>query len=113
MPVTPGVRRSLTEIQAEYDSGDKQALDMLQRMLAKETANEIARVDLAYALARGGDKRGVESLAAAALGSRRDVRAEAANRLALLGDARATPVLSDYLDVSQLRASPHIPHLRT
>lgn len=31
MPVTPGVRRSLTDIQAEYDSGDKAALEMLMR----------------------------------------------------------------------------------
>jgi hypothetical protein len=31
MPVTPGVRRSLTEIQAEYDSGDKEALETLMR----------------------------------------------------------------------------------
>jgi tyrosinase len=31
MPVTPGVRRSLTEIQAEYESGDKEALETLMR----------------------------------------------------------------------------------
>jgi tyrosinase len=31
MPLTPGVRRSLTEIQAEYESGDKQALETLMR----------------------------------------------------------------------------------
>jgi tyrosinase len=31
MPVTPGVRRSLSEIQAEYDSGDKDALELLMR----------------------------------------------------------------------------------
>lgn len=31
MPVQPGVRRSLTEIQAEYDSGDKESLEMLMR----------------------------------------------------------------------------------
>lgn len=31
MPATPGVRRSLTAIQAEYDSGDKEALEMLMR----------------------------------------------------------------------------------
>jgi tyrosinase len=31
MPVTPGVRRALTEIQAEYDSGDKEALETLMR----------------------------------------------------------------------------------
>jgi tyrosinase len=31
MPVTPGVRRSLTEIQAEYEGGDKEALETLMR----------------------------------------------------------------------------------
>jgi tyrosinase len=31
MPATPGVRRSLHEIQAEYESGDKEALEMLMR----------------------------------------------------------------------------------
>jgi len=31
MPATPGVRRSLSEIQTEYDSGDKEALEMLMR----------------------------------------------------------------------------------
>jgi tyrosinase len=31
MPVQPGVRRSLTEIQAEYKRGDKAALEMLMR----------------------------------------------------------------------------------
>jgi tyrosinase len=31
MPATPGVRRSLSEIQAEYDNGDKEALETLMR----------------------------------------------------------------------------------
>jgi tyrosinase len=31
MPVTPGVRRSLLELQTEYDNGDKQALETLMR----------------------------------------------------------------------------------
>ncbi|MCW2995283.1 MAG: melO [Conexibacter sp.] len=31
MPATPGVRRSLTAIQAEYDAGDKEALELLMR----------------------------------------------------------------------------------
>ena len=31
MPVAPGVRRSLTEIQAEYEGGDKEALETLMR----------------------------------------------------------------------------------
>ena len=85
---------------------------MLANLLAKENANEIARVDLAYDLARGGDKRGTDALVGL-LGSRRDVRAEAANRLALLGDARAVPVLVDYLDVPQLRlgAAEFLAHL--
>jgi tyrosinase len=31
MPATPGVRRSLSEIQTEYDNGDKEALETLMR----------------------------------------------------------------------------------
>jgi HEAT repeat protein len=54
-------------------------------------------------MARGGDKHGTDALVEQLHATRRDVRLEAARRLALLGDKRAAPVLTEYLDVSQLR----------
>jgi HEAT repeat protein len=83
-------------------TGDTDAIGQLVAQLGKETS-DIAKLEIAYALARGGDKRGSDALVAALAAPRRDVRLEAARRLALLGDKRATAVLTEYLDVSQLR----------
>jgi len=75
--------------------------------------SDIAKLDLAYALARGGDKRGSDALAAALGASRADVRDEAARLLTLLGDPRGVPHLTDVLAVSQRRlgAAEHLAHL--
>jgi HEAT repeat protein len=83
-------------------TGNTDAIGELVAALGKETS-DIAKLEIAYAIARGGDKRGTDALVAALAAPRRDVRLEAARRLALLGDKRATPVLTEYLDVSQLR----------
>jgi HEAT repeat protein len=83
-------------------TGDPQAIAFLIAALAKETS-DVSRLDLAYALARVGDKKGLETLATGLGSARRDVRAQAGRQLALLGDKRAAPVLGSYLDVSQLR----------
>jgi HEAT repeat protein len=73
----------------------------------------IARLDLAYSLARSGDKRGSDTLAAALGSTRPEVRDEAARLLALLGDRRAVPHLTDVLAVSERRlgAAEHLAHL--
>lgn len=75
--------------------------------------SDIAKLDLAYSLARGGDKRGSDALAAALGASRADVRDEAARLLTLLGDHRGVPHLTDVLTVSQRRlgAAEHLAHL--
>jgi hypothetical protein len=75
--------------------------------------SDIAKLDLAYSLARGGDKRGRDALAAALASQRPDVRDEASRLLALLGDPRAVPHLIDVLAVSQRRlgAAEHLAHL--
>ncbi len=83
-------------------TGDKAAIDLLAAALSKENG-DLARLDLAYALARAADKRGIEALMATAKGTKRDPKLEAGRRLALLGDKRAIDVLANYLDVSQLR----------
>ena len=82
-------------------TGDTVAIAALVAALAKETS-DIAKIEILYALARGGDKRGVDGLVAALDGTRRDVKSEAAGRLALLGDKRALPTLMQLLDISQL-----------
>jgi HEAT repeat protein len=78
----------------------------------RETS-DIAKLDVAYSLARGGDPRGAQALAAALRSQRAEVRDEAARLLALLGDARAIPHLTDLLAVSQRRlgAAEHLAHL--
>jgi hypothetical protein len=81
---------------------DHDAIEALTAMMAKEPS-EIARLDIAYALARGGDKRGLDALLAALGSPRRDVKLEAANRLAQLGDARAAETLGGFLEYSQFR----------
>jgi len=82
---------------------DPDAIALLVAALARETS-DVAKLEIAYALARAADKRGGDALATAATAGRsRDVRAEAARLLALLRDPRAVPTLANYLDVSQLR----------
>ena len=75
--------------------------------------SDVARLDLAYSLARAGDKRGSDLLAAALYAPRGEARDEAARLLALLGDPRAIPHLVDVLVVSQRRlgAAEHLAHL--
>ncbi|MBV8762843.1 MAG: HEAT repeat domain-containing protein [Deltaproteobacteria bacterium] len=97
---SPRVQRVAASALARTGDGD--AIGQLVTQLAKETS-DIAKLEIAYALARGGDKRGSDALVAALQAPRRDVRLEAARRLALLGDKRGVPVLTEYLDVSQLR----------
>jgi HEAT repeat protein/YHS domain-containing protein len=83
-------------------TGDKASLDLLAHAITSESS-DLAKLDMAYALARSGDKRGLDALAAALSGPKRDPKLEAGRRLALLGDKRATNVLSSYLQVEQLK----------
>ncbi len=85
-------------------TGDPEAITQLANALGKETG-DVAKLDLAYALARGGDKRGTEALAQALQSPRRDVKAEAAGRLVMLGDKRGIPTLVEFLEISQHRLS--------
>jgi HEAT repeat protein len=79
----------------------------------QQETSEIARLDIAYSLARAGDKRGSNALAAALRSQRSDARDEAARLLALLGDHRAVPRLTALLAISQRRlgAAEHLAHL--
>jgi len=83
-------------------TGDPKAITLLASALTKETS-DIIKLDLAYALARAGDKRGRTALVAGLGSGRRDIKAAAGRSLALLGDDRAAQGLAPYLAVSQLR----------
>jgi HEAT repeat protein len=83
-------------------TGDSDARTALVALLGKETS-DIGKLELEYALARGGDSKGADMLVAALAIPRRDVRAEAARRLAMLGDKRATAPLDDFFAISQFR----------
>jgi hypothetical protein len=81
---------------------DPAAIELLVATIAKESV-DLHKLELAYALARGGDDRGRTTLVAGLGSSRRDVKLEAGRRLAQLGDARGKPVLQAFLQVSQHR----------
>lgn len=83
-------------------TGEPKAIELLASSLTKETS-DIIKLDLAYALARAGDKRGRTALVAGLGSARRDIKAAAGRSLALLGDARAAQGLAPYLGVTQLR----------
>ncbi len=83
-------------------TGDAAAIAALETLLQKETS-DIAKLDILYALARAGDKRGSAGLAPFLGSPRRDVKQEAARRFAWLGDKRGVETLANYLEVSQDR----------
>jgi HEAT repeat protein len=82
-------------------TSDAEAIELLAKALPGETTLN-AKLDTAYALARGGDKRGVEALMAAASGDR-ESRHTAGQRLAALGDQAAVRTLRGSLEYSQFR----------
>ncbi len=96
----PRVQRVAAEALAR--TGDPDAIAWLAAALGKDDS-ELAKLEIAYALARGGDKRGAPVLVAALGSPRRDVKLEAGRHLALLGDKREAAVLGEYLEVSQNR----------
>jgi len=88
-------------------TGDDEARETLAHALASET-NETTKIDIAYALARSGDRRGTDAILAAltkarATVDRRDPRLEVGTRLARLGDKRAVSVLESSLEITQNR----------
>ena len=97
---TPRVQRVAAA--ALSRTADADAIAVLTAAAVKEDS-DIGKLDDYYALARAGDKKGLDALVAGLSSQRRDPRLEAARRLAMLGDKRAVPVLTEYLEVSQLR----------
>jgi HEAT repeat protein len=85
-------------------TGDKDAVETLAELLAAETS-DITKLDIAYALGRAGDKRGIDVLVAATRSNRRDVKADGARNLVLLGDpgGAGAKVLATFLELRTMR----------
>lgn len=82
--------------------GDEQAIQTLLALLPNEQS-EIAKLDIAYGLARAGNERGLEMLSTGLRSARRDVKGDAARLLAALKDPRAESTLTSLLGLSQFR----------
>jgi HEAT repeat protein len=83
-------------------TGDAASIAILAGLLEKEPG-ELARLEIAYQLARAGDPRGTDRLVAGLSSRSIDTRHEAARWLARLGDPRAVPVLAGAMTYSQFR----------
>ena len=83
-------------------TGDAESIELLANAIAQESG-DLAKIELAYALARAGDKRGVDALVAAASPTKRESKHEAGHRFALLGDKRAIKILESSLAFPQFR----------
>jgi HEAT repeat protein/YHS domain-containing protein len=94
-------------------TGDPAAVAALQQAVKQEKV-VAARLKLAYALARSGDKSGREMLVTGLSLPQRSDKLDAATRLAWLGDDRAKPLLSSLLNLDQhrLRAAEELSRLK-
>jgi HEAT repeat protein len=75
-----------------------EAIDVLARLLEQDES-ALGRIEVAYALARAGDRRGRQMLVAALKDERRDVRVDAARCLVQLGDDAGNTVLEHMLEL--------------
>ncbi|MBA2539556.1 MAG: HEAT repeat domain-containing protein [Deltaproteobacteria bacterium] len=80
---------------------DQAAIDRLVVALQRDKLEEAGRLEVAYALARAGDKRGLDAIAGALAAPRRDDKLIAGRLLVQLGDTRAVNTLAQYLEVPQ------------
>jgi HEAT repeat protein len=85
-------------------TGDKVAIERLASALAKDKLELAGQLDVAYALARAGDPRGVAALLGAVSGAtRRDDKLAAGRLLVQLGHKGGVDALANYLEVPQHR----------
>ncbi len=82
-------------------TGDKDAIERLAIALQKDTLEDAGRHDVAYALARAKDKRGLDAMTAAIAAPRRDDKLTVGRLLVQLGDTRAVTALTPYLELPQ------------
>lgn len=97
------LRRKVAPVLARTD--DAAALDWLAGALKLGDLNPAGEIDLAYALARAGDKRGIDVLVGLLVGPGRDDRLTAAQKLVYIGNDRAKEMLAGFLGVAQNRQS--------
>ena len=95
---SPSQRIARLATMALAQTREPEAIEGLVAHLGTEPS-ELNRVAIAFALARAGDKRGLDTLVAALSASRRDVRADAAIALTRLGDRRGDKVLRSLLAI--------------
>jgi len=82
---------------------DQQAIERLARALQGDNLEDAGRHEVAYALARAGDKRGLAAMTAALNAPRRDDKLFVGRLLVQLGDTRAIGALAPYLGLPQHR----------
>lgn len=82
-------------------TGDGDAIERLALALQKDTLEDAGRHDVAYALARAKDKRGLDAMTAAIAAPRRDDKLTVGRLLVQLGDTRAVTALTPYLELPQ------------
>lgn len=96
---TPRVQRLAAA--ALSRTGDKPAIERLALALQKDQLEDAGRHEVAYALARVKDKRGLDAMTAALAAPRRDDKLFVGRLLVQLGDTRAINALTPYLELPQ------------
>lgn len=99
---SPSPREQRIAAMALARLNDAAAIERLATLLEEETS-ELARIEVAYALARAGDIRGRKALARAIEDERRDIRLDAARALVQLGDEAGNQVLRYMMRLSTHR----------
>ena len=84
-------------------TGNAAAKERLAVALDKDNLDPPGKLEVAFALARAGDKRGFDLLVKLLASGKRDDQLAGAQRLAWLGDERAKDVLAGFLTVQQNR----------
>ncbi len=84
-------------------TGDATAIDRLVKALTDDELEQAGRLEVAYALARAGNRRGHSVLVSSLSAQRRDDKLVAGRLLVQLGDTRAVDTLAAYLGISQHR----------
>jgi HEAT repeat protein len=100
---SPRVQRIAAMALARLGAGEAPvAIELLARLVEEETS-ELGRIEVAYALARAGDRRGHAVLLGSLGHERRDVRLDAAGALVQLGEDAGNRVLEHLLDIDTHR----------
>jgi HEAT repeat protein len=98
---SPRLQRSAAIVLSR--TGNAAAKERLAAALDKDNLDPPGKLEVAFALARAGDKRGLDLLVKLLASEKRDDKLAGAQRLAWLGDERAKDVLAGFLAIQQNR----------